>query len=190
MQSQIINEYTKTTPKLKFNQGDILKDISIIAHTDNNENGAVITEIFLDYGVVINQDCDLEHDFNNRNNPQSLNQDKFLPNLLILPAYLANKFREGTHRGKHIKGMYWNNTLWNPIIQNRDIRFHFIKSDEEFQVPDLVVDFKHLYTIDRDVAYSKINGLYLVTICEIYREHLSHRYSHYLSRIGLPDKSS
>ena len=192
MQSQILNEYTKTNPKVKFNQGDILNNISVIIQTgfDIENQESIFSEITFNYGVVINQECDLEHDFNNRANTTASNQDKFLPNILILPAYLAYKFKEGTHRGNLLKGVPWNGDLWKNILSNQNYRFHHISANEEYQIPDLIIDFKHVYAINTEVLYREIDERYFVSICEIYREFLSHRYSFYLSRIGLPDKSS
>lgn len=189
MQTQIVNEFTKTSPKVRLNQGDILKDLSIILQSgfDKETNEAIMSEVFLSYSVVISQECDLEHDYNNQTTTKD-NQDKFLPNILILPLYLANKFREGTHRGEQIKGMKWNSKeLWKSIAQNNNARFHFIKLNEQFQIPESVIDFKHLYTINRDLIYDNLSNVYLASICEIYRENISHRYTYYLSRIGLPE---
>jgi len=188
LQSQIINEFTKTYPKIKINQGDILKDISLIVQTDFVEGSAVISEITLEYAVVINQECDLDVDFNTRVNG-STNQDKYLPNILLLPAYLSSKFREGSHRGESLKGMVWNSDQWRTVRQNNNARLHVIQPNEDFQIPELIIDFKHLYSINRDVLYKSINEKYLASICEIYRESLSQRYAFYLSRIGIPERT-
>lgn len=189
MQTQILNEFVKASPKSRLNQGDILKDLSIIFQSgfDKKNNEAILSEVILSYSVVISQECDLEHDYNNKTSSKE-NQDKFLPNILILPLYLANQFRDGTHRGEQIKGMKWNSSLWGNIIQNNNSRFHFIKANEQFQVPDSIMDFKHLYTVNRDVVYENLNNVYLVSIGEIFRENISQRYTHYLSRIGLPER--
>lgn len=190
MQTQILNEFVKPNPKIRINQGDILKDLSIIFQSGvdkDNPDEAILSEVVLLYAVVVSQECDLEHDFNNKTAFKA-DQDKYLPNILVLPAYLANQFKEGVHRGEGIKGMVWNSGLWKPITQNNNSRFHFINANETFQIPDLVIDFKHLYTVNRDFVYGHIENLYLASIGEIYRENISQRYSQYLSRIGLPEK--
>ena len=184
MQSQVVKQYMKSETKTRFHQGDILKDVSLIIYTGID---AQISEINLDYAIVVSQDCDLEHDYNNRNNADKKDEDKFLPNILLLPAYLDNKFRTGTHRGDDIKGLYWNSEQWKKITNNNEARFHFINQNETFQIPDLVLDFKHLYTIDRNVCYIQMADIYLASICELHRELLSQRYSNFLGRIGLPE---
>lgn len=190
MKSFITSEFIKDSPKLRFQQGDILRDISIIAGTDfDNETGEIIVSaISLEYAVVVNQDCDLEHDYNSRK--ESNNKDKFLPNILLVPAYLASKFKEGAHLGEDHKCQVWNSQLYKPIIQNLNQRFHYLNSNEQFQIPELIIDFKHVYTINRDIIYKNINLIYLASICELYRENLSHRYSNFISRIGLPDRET
>ena len=188
MQSQILTEFVKGSPKLRFNQGDILKDISFFIGTGEDLH---LLEINLKYAIVISQECDLEHDYNTRAMESQLNQDKFLPNVLVLPAYLSDNFRQGKHRGEDIKGEEWKSTeKWNVIQRNNNPRFHTIKESQEFQIPNLVLDFKHLYSIDREEIYRKKEKIYLASICELYRELISQRYSNYLGRIGLPDKTT
>lgn len=191
MQTQILNEFIKITPKIRINQGDILKDLSIVFQSGfdkDNPDEAIISVVSLPYAIVVSQECDLEHDYNNKTT-NKVDQDKYLPNILVLPAYLANQFKEGTHRGEGVKGMAWNSSnLWKPITQNNNNRFHYINAYEDYQIPNLVIDFKHIYTVNRDFVYSGIDNLYLASICEIYRENISQRYSQYLSRIGLPER--
>lgn len=187
MISQITYAYAKSDPKTRFCQGDIVHDVSLISHTGYKDGSAEITEIILKYGVIISQDCDLEHDFNNRNNVEAPNQDKYLPNILLLPAYLKEDFKKGAHLSPTLNCASWGSDLFKKIQQNNDSRFHSLKGSSGHQIPDLIVDFKHLYTINRNVIYEVMTDVYLATIGEVFRENLSHRYSHYLSRIGLPE---
>jgi hypothetical protein len=115
--------------------------------------------------------------------------DKLLPNILILPAYTAAKFRDGKHRGERIKSMQWNSDKWSTIKSNQNPRFHYIKLNEKFQVPELVIDFKHVYTLNRELAYKGIKTFYFISMAELFREQISQRYTNYLGRIGLPDQS-
>jgi hypothetical protein len=106
---------------------------------------------------------------------------------LILPAYLAEKLRLGTHRGEDITGQTWSSDQFKQIKQNNNGRFHFIKASTDYQVPELIVDFKHIYSINRNLLYKEVQKSYLATLGELFREDLSHRYSHFLSRVGLPE---
>jgi hypothetical protein len=189
MGSQIKEAFIVSDPLHRCSQGDILRDLKIISATDfNDETGETdVTELFYKYSIVISQECDLEHDFNTRNNASTSNHDKYLPNILIVPAYLFEEFKSGKHRGEDFKGLIWGGSDVVRIKNNNNPRFHFISSDTRYQVPELVIDFKHVQTISRNILYKNLTKSYLATIAELYRESLSHRYSHYLSRIGLPD---
>ena len=188
MQSQILVEYIKESPKLRFNQCDIVRDISIVSQNDLDENQqAIIIKTNLDYALVINQDCDLEQDFNNKAKVTADSHDKFLPTIIFLPAYIAARFRSGTHRGNEIKAMNWNSDKWKEIKSNQNPRFHHIQPNETFQLPELVIDFKHLYAMNRDLAYKSLPSIYFLSFAEVYRENISQRYTSYLGRIGLPD---
>ena len=188
MTSRIEHNYYRESVKEKLNQCDILHNVSIATASDFNlETGKYsITEYHLNYGVVINQECDLEHDFKCRNNPTAPNQDKVLPNILILPAYLSEDFKNGTHREKGLVGHRWDSSLFKQIRENNNPRFHFIHKDEDYQLPELVVDFKHVFSLRTEIAYKLADRLYYLSISELFREDLSHRYTNYLSRIGLP----
>jgi len=188
MDSQIKEAFFVNNPLVRCCQGDILRDVRFVVATDFDvETGeSDITPVYLKYGVIISQECDLEHDFNAREGTKP-NQDKYLPNILILPAYLPDEFKAGKHREEGVLGEMWSSDNFKRIKQNNNARFHFINADTKFQVPELIVDFKHLFTINRNVLYKRLPTVYLATIAELYRESLSHRYSHYMSRIGLPE---
>lgn len=57
------------------------------------------------------------------------------------------------------------------------------------QVPNLVIDFKHYYTVSREKMYNNLNN-YFVSSKPLFREQLSQRFAYYLNRIGLPNISS
>ncbi len=179
--TQVTRFFFKSSPKTQLCQGDVLHDVKIPLL--NNRQMEINN---IEYCVVTNQECDLDLDYKHRISA-SESHDKFLPNIILLPAYQAQVFREGKHRPP-LKLMEWKSKeLWNGIIQNNNARFHCIKQNEAFQLPELIIDFKHCYTIDRDYLYSQINKVYYVSLAELFRESLSQRYCNYLSRIGLPD---
>jgi hypothetical protein len=190
MESQIKYRFFKENSKSRFYQGDILKDVEILmADSFDEQTGRYsINSHLLRYGVLINQECDLEHDFNYQSESTVVNQDKLLPNLVILPAYLASEFRDGKHRDGMI-GQKWNTDAFKLIRQNNNDRFAYIKEQLDYQIPELVIDFKHLYSINRNILYKKMDEVYLASTSEMFRESLSHRYCNYLCRIGLPEIS-
>ena len=147
--------------------------------------------------IVLSQDCDLNQDYNARNESkcidgnldklQSLN-NKFLPSVLLCPAYPADQLREGIHlqflnlpMSKISKP---GKTPWKKICQNETPRYHYLNRYEPFEIPDLVLDFKRYYTVSREYLYDIYNEVYLASLGGLYREDLSQRFANYLSRIG------
>ncbi len=128
--------------------------------------------------------------FNNRSEPAAEKHDKYLQNVLVCPAYNAETFKKGDHlKGEpnELKMNTWGSNDYNKIKQQNNARFHYLEQNEALQVPQLVVDFKHYYTIPRDVIYKMHVDNYLATFNKLFRESLSQRFSSYLSRIGLPE---
>lgn len=186
-QSQIDSRYIKRTVK-RICQGDILINIDVIDNYSKDQSGELeYDELELPYIIVMTQDCDLDGDFRNRSQTAPEKHDKFLRTILICPAYNATDFKVG----KHLECLGLNMESWTskPFKQIKDQnkeRFHFLEQEQELQVPELVVDFKHYYAIPRDTLFRMYNDHYLVTINQLFREYLSQRFANYLSRIGLP----
>ena len=107
---------------------------------------------------------------------------------MVSPAYLAEKVRSGTHLEElNLLMQNINSLRWSVILKNQNYRYHYLPKDNKLNIPPLVVDFKHYYTIPRDFFYEKFLDNYIGTLDQLFRESLSHRFSHYLSRIGLPE---
>jgi hypothetical protein len=169
-------------------QGDILRDYKI-TEINEDEDELNVQEKLLDYAVVITQDCDLEQDYKNRHDTNSQDHDKYLQSILLCSAYPAEKLREGIHLEKFdLKMKRIDSKRWQQLNNNNLYRYHYLFSYPDLQVPDLVIDFKHYFTVPIDILYKKsLKRHYIATIAELLREDLSNRFSQYLSRIGLPD---
>lgn len=193
MKSAINSQYRKNTTK-RILQGDILKDVEIpIFDGDLNIVNA-------DYAAILSQDCDLNQDFNSReeylkrnlknNNNPSLNS-KMIPSILLCPAYPAEQLREGNHLSSI--GLPMNKisnpkkTPWKNILNNETPRYHYLaETHDEIEMPELILDFKRYYSVSRDYLYSIYSDCYCISLNELYREDLSNRFYNYHSRIGLP----
>lgn len=172
----------------RFCQGDILRDISIVQWAERIGDRLSVQERVLPYSVILTQDCDLEQDYNNRLSENSKNADKYIHSVLLSPAYPAAAVKSGTHLQELQLSMETiNSERWRAIKQNNNYRYHFLFGHQDFQIPDLVIDFKHYFTVPRDVLYTEIfRSSYLASVSELFRESLSIRFAQYLSRIGLP----
>lgn len=169
--------------KLRFCQGDIIRDLELVIGTADYSKH---TAIQIPYAVIMSQDCDLDNDFKERKTTHPDNNDKCIKTILICPAYTAEQF----FKGEHIDGwkMKPQNTSDEEKIKRNDQqkRYHYLIGETNFQIPSLVIDFKHFYTAPRDILYKKRKTLYLATLNELFREELSQRFANFISRIGLP----
>lgn len=211
--------YRKHNPLDRIHQGDILQDVSVLT-SDLVDGEIEISSIDIPYAVVMTQDCDLDRDYKNRLSVKELDakkqsnteevknpegnkgkkkeateekntHDKYLPTILICPAYLAEKLRTGTHLNDLKQTMNeWKSKQFTTIKQQKNDRFHYLDAQQNMGVTELVIDFKHYYTISRDVLYYTYEEKYLASLNQLFREYLSQRFSYYLSRIGLPDLSN
>ena len=197
MKSNILSQYRKHEGKRVF-QGDLLTNAEFYIFDFNTKSLQLIEFPYL---VVLSQDCDLEQDFLKHedlsNSKDGLSEDKLrsiydkiFPSILVSECFPAENFRLGEHiknqgflminQGKESK------TPWKRIIQNETPRYHYLQGASDFEIPNLVIDFKRYYTIPRDYFYSVHSDSCSISLNEIYREKLSQRFSFYLSRIGLP----
>ncbi len=180
----------------RISQGDILKDVELLIREEDDFN-----IIKTPYSVVLSQDCDLNQDYDSHYNIQSINFEespkkissffnKMIPSILLAPAYPDNQLRQGTHLeyiglemskiGKR------KDTRWKVLTQNETPRYHFLEKSEEFNLPNLVLDFKRFYSLSRNYMYEIFPDCYQASLNELYRENLSDRFFNYHSRIGLP----
>ena len=185
MKSRIESFFIKHSGK-RICQGDIFRDFEYIEFVSNNKKtGTGIKKIF-PYLLVLSQDCDLESDHKNHIECKD-NQDKYLISILVCPGYSADALRKGNHLKEYgLKMNRIDSDRWKIIKNNQNPRYHFLRGVQELQIPNLVVDFKHYYTISRDMLYEYFKDHYLSSVNELFREALSQRFANYLSRIGLP----
>lgn len=167
----------------RFYQGDILKDFTFVVGDATRE--AEMDRVQLKYAVILSQDCDIEQDFNSRKNKGE--NDKQLRSLLVCPAFDLEEFANGVHfEGWQMKTFAKKKV--DKLRRNDEYkRYHYLSQDSELLVPELVLDFKHFFTLPIDYLYKKRKQIYLSSLSELFRESLSQRFSNYLSRIGLPD---
>jgi len=168
-------------------QGDIFRDIKYNLSTEIKDNAIVVNEMTIPYLIILSQECDLDWDFKYRSDIKYDTHDKYLQSILVSPAYLAEKVKEGTHlEDLQLKMQSYTSRKWSDIKSNQNIRYHYLQDEDRLKIPELVIDFKHYYTIPRDFFYKEFFGNYVGTLDQMFREHLSQRFAHYLSRIGLP----
>lgn len=167
----------------RIHQGDIIK--GYVNPIINSEG--VLSRMTYPYLVVVSQECDLEQDFNNRNNPDKKNHDKYIHSILLCPAFIAESLKIGKQFEEiGIQMDTYGGELWSFIKSNQNKRYHLLQNNIEQGVPaDIVVDFKHYLTIPSQELYKKWSEYYSTSIETPYREQISQRFTYYLSRIPI-----
>lgn len=191
-QSRVPNPYEDSRSD-RLQQGDIFRDVTLVEGVEKEKDAVIAFYRTFSHLIVLSQDCDLEQDFWNRSNLDSKTNDKYLQSVLLCPAYIAEAFRKGLHlEDLQLKMQDWpSKNDWKRIVQNREARYHYLVEFPDLQIPELVVDFKHCVTAPRNVLYrADLKAGYLGTVSELYRESLSGRFAHYLSRVALPEPVS
>jgi hypothetical protein len=171
-------------------QGNIYRNVSYIIESVREDEQLGILEKF---AIVVSQDCDLQWDFNSRAEPQGTegrSEDKYIKNILFCPLYQYESFIKGEHltEWKRRTRVFYPKER-DRLRTNQEIRFHFFDKCLDFQIPELVADFKHFFTIERELFYSKYHNEvhFLCSLNPLFREDLSTRFSNFLARIALPD---
>ncbi len=169
----------------RISQGDIFEDVKIIENIEIEKSKITVKEISFPYVVCLNQECDLENDFKNNNNKQC---DNNLLHIAIAPAFIFEQYLSGSHWGE----IFTNNepqkrkhSIIKKITDNEIPRYHYLFFPDS-GMPELIIDFKHFFTINREVLYKQI-GKRLCSLDDLFREKISQRFSYYISRIGLPE---
>ena len=171
-------------------QGSLYRDISL-SIMQGNDIDADMMEFSYPYAVSLTQECDLEEDYNCRNivKQDTGSDDKHLPMILLCPAFLAEQVKAGTHLDYlKLKMKKQTSDFWRLIQQNKNPRYHYLSAFSVLQVPDLVIDFKHFFTIPTNILLEKYGqeANHFARLNFLYREDLSQRFAFYLARIGLP----
>jgi hypothetical protein len=174
--------------KERLHQGDILENFDF-KKFKITENGLEMEKISFPFVVILSQECDLQWDNVCRNESGvDKNQDKMLQTILVFPAFLAGELKEGGHMNAlGLKMERWSSDQWKIIKQNKNDRFHYLIEDSNVGISEIVIDFKHYYTISSEELYLEFSSNYKASLKELFREDLSRRFANYLSRIGLPE---
>jgi hypothetical protein len=182
----------------RIREGDIFKDIEYIEDSFLIKDDLLgISYLFFPYVIVLSQDCDLASDIlarekqNQIRQPNKPSTDAVIESILICPAYDKELFMAGKHLEEIGLGTMqsWktSDSKWDTLLKNKDPRYHFLPKSDELAFNDMIIDFKHFYTIPRLKLYQGYKEHFVGTIGELYRELLSQRFANYLSRIGLPE---
>ena len=166
-------------------QGDIFHDIDVIEDVIVKDDGSIqLKVITFPLVICLNQDCDLHTDYIHRAD----NKSGSLLHLIVAPLFETSSFREGKNWGELMNvGEHINSNMLRIIKNNNDPRYHYVVFPE-IDMPELIIDFKYFFTINRDYLYNRLDHK-VCSVDDLFRELISQRFCDYLSRIGLPEIS-
>jgi hypothetical protein len=169
-------------------QGDIFSEIEVVENIEIKGSKIVVKKLYFPFIICLNQECDLERDFEKKSVSGVLSDSNLL-HLAIAPAFIFDQFLNGSHWGDIFsasKTARRADTRIDLIMNNEIPRFHYLKFAEA-GMPELIIDFKHFFTINRDLLYANLSNR-LCSLDDLYKEKISQRFSYFLSRIALPDQ--
>ncbi len=170
----------------RIHQGDIFKNMPFYESYSEIQGEFSLSVIEFPLAIILTQECDLKQNFIER--IENKKQDKYLVSLLCAPLYNAQHLFSGENLSElNVTTEKKNSEQKNYIKSNRDARYHYIELAEETEIPPIIIDFKHYFSISLYYLESKFENR-ICSISPIFRESISQRFSHYLSRIGLPEK--
>lgn len=187
----MITARVKKNQDNRISQCDIFKDIEIIEEIDFNKKDEInVHKIHFPLVIVLNQDCDLCRCYENRNSDNNRNKNNGLIHIIVAPVFILDSFIEGMHWGKifdNAEPIKRSKTPFKYLTDNQDDRFHCLSFASEDHLPDMVIDFKHFFTLSANTMYSMLEkGNRLCSIDDLFKEKISQRFANYISRIGLP----
>lgn len=170
--------------KNRICQGDIFENIDVLESQNIQKDTMIVEVLSFPYVVCLNQECDLENDFKNNNN-----KDCGLLHLAIAPAFIFDQFLSGKHWGSIFKensAQKRKDSVIRKVMDNEIPRYHYLFFPES-DMPELIIDFKHFFTINRNILYQQLSKR-LCSLDDLFKEKVSQRFSNYISRIGLPEQ--
>ncbi|MGO9254917.1 MAG: hypothetical protein ACLQU1_01235 [Bryobacteraceae bacterium] len=175
-------------------QGEILSNVvQVHLRIDSLTPGvdeAVFEERIHPFALILTQDCDLDWDFKARQSSTDENRRelKIVPNTLFCEL-MANET---------LRPRIGGSDLWRRISQNQDERYHAfpaIPAEHERVaqgIPQLVADFKRLFTIPTDELYARLtmSTQRRAVLQGPYLQHFTTRFGYYCMRVALPDPAT
>lgn len=184
----IVTAKTLVSPNDRIYQCDIFREIEIVESLVEHGKRIEIKRLQFPMVICLNQDCDLNSDYRARQITRK-NSNCQLLHLIVAPVFNFNSFMNGGHWGDIFdvgERQKLSDTSTKKIMNNENPRYHYLCFDSDSGLPNMIIDFKHFFTVNTDCLYQNIDRR-VRAIEVLYREKISQRFAYYISRIGLPD---
>lgn len=181
----------KTTRSSRIVQGDIIRNVEYVEYISERAGQLEVSKIVFPLVVVLTQDCDLAQDYTFRwRRAAATTEDKWLLSVLVAPLYNVEHIYTGVHLSElkmKMQVIPRDATMGKLLRSNQNPRYHYLDFGPEIPIVPSVVDFKQYFSVN--VTYLKKLKVsnFVCQLSSLYREDLSHRFSSFLARIGLPE---
>ena len=187
-----MSHYDPSVPHSQFRQGEVLRGLlelrfdsaqlseaSFASPTPPAERQAH------PWTIILSPDCDLEWDFNARQGEANVGT-KQLSHVLLCDLEDLGALQADGRVPK-------SQRLTQLVTQNRDERYHHLPSavtQDGQLITYFFVDFKRVFSLHVDYLYA-VTDKGFVERCGFLKapwlQHLAHRFTYFLGRVGLPD---
>ena len=180
----------KTGRQPRLAQGDILRDVEHVEYVLEKSGVIEVSKVVFPLSIVLTQDCDLAQDYKFRwSRASTSNEDKWLLSVILAPIYNVEHVYTGEHLsalGMRMNPVSRNKTPGQNLRKNETPRYHYVEFPEDLPLVPSVIDFKHYFTANVTYLKKHKRSKFVCQVSELYREDISHRFSSYLARVGLP----
>lgn len=171
--------------KDNIQSGLLTPDLPILTSITDHEK-----VIEFPYSILLTQACDLASYFriiqgDSTNEQQSRQR---IEQVIFCPAFIEEQFKEGSHLRRQYYYSFKPIERYSDIEKNNNSRYYFIESNIKEALPNLIVDFRHYFTIPIVVMLQalELHKGNLYKLKHIYYTDLADRFAHYLQRVALP----
>ncbi|MBE9009130.1 hypothetical protein IQ250_02800 [Pseudanabaenaceae cyanobacterium LEGE 13415] len=183
--------YQPSIKDTSLRQGEILTNVvqynPVASELSLESEELTFEPVIHPYAIVVTQDCDLDWDYNARQN-DAAQPSKLLNSVVLCEIATAQEVRNSA-------GM--NSGEWNLVKTQRHERFYFFERIpgecelEQEGLPELTADFKRIFGIDSATLYRQIElgiAKRRAVLASPYLEHFSRRYHSFHGRVALPSQ--
>lgn len=184
--------YIQSPASGSFRQGEILQDVNEVTFKLEELPQEIVTggnaKIEVKHHprtIVLSPDCDLAWDYQARKCGSG--QDaKLMSHILLCDLEDSATLRE--------TGRVKNNGEFRRVSGNREERYHYLPTsytDSGIQIDEYYIDFKRIFALPAEyvIRESELGRITRLGILKPpWAQHLTHRFTFFLGRIGLPDE--
>ena len=184
--------YSNSSSSGTLRQGEILSGVNEITFSLDELSQDILSGSTVRVGVkehpltiVLSPDCDLEWDYKARKGIANNPDNKFISHVLLCDLEDEDALRIDRVKARQDR---------RRVKDNRDERYHYLQASQTncgSQMSEFYIDFKRLFAVQTDYLVRLTTESRQISRLGVLKppwvQHLSHRFTFFLGRVGLPD---